>query len=98
MKTIYTINSKKTMAFPGVWGYDAEAMVASPDSPEEVFVHVNNYDGMRSYTVAASSMMGGDVPDFTEEYGKLDEAKESQYYGVFKALNAVIAAMKKEVG
>lgn len=97
MSSVYSIQAKKTMAFPGVYGYDAEAMVAAPNSADEIFVHVNSYDGMRSYTVAASSMMDGDVPDFIEEYSKLDDAKESKYYGVFKALNAAIRVMVKDI-
>ena len=97
MKSIYEITAKKTMAAPGMWGYDAEAKVTGPDVAEEIFVHVNMYEGFKNYVVSDKSLFGDDLCDeYIEQYEKLSEAKASAYYPVFKALNSVLSAMEKQ--
>lgn len=48
------IRGKRTMAEPGVWAYDAEAVV-SGNGEDTVYVHVNEYDMFKHYTVSKSS-------------------------------------------
>ena len=97
---VYEIRSKSSYAGPGMRGYDAEARVEDQYG-NEVFVHVNEYDG-RHYTVSKTSIydfMTGNAEDpnaiFDEEYSKLSDAKDSAYYKVFDTLNKVITRMEK---
>lgn len=55
MKQVYNIKATRTLAGPGVYGYDAEATVRLEDQTE-VFVHVNEYDDMTHYTVGKESI------------------------------------------
>lgn len=68
MKSIYEIKAKKTMAAPGAWAYEAEAKVTGPDTEEEVFVLVGEYDGFRNYQVNKASAMN------EETAGEADDA------------------------
>ena len=75
MKYIYEIRSKRDMAAPGVWGYEAEAKVAGPDSVEEIFVFATNYLSNSLYVVDSTSVMdehnGGEMTP--EEEAEIDE-------------------------
>ena len=106
MKTVWNvkeIRGKKTMAEPGVFGYDAEAAVSGPDG-KEVYVCVNSFDSERQYMVSRTSvydyMAGdGDEPDmdFVEEYETFEDTKESAYRGVFELLDCIVTAMEEGV-
>lgn len=52
--TVCEVRGKRTMAAPGVYGYDAEARVICPDGTE-LYVSVNKYDEFKHYTVGKSS-------------------------------------------
>ena len=60
-------NGDKKMVAPGVWAYDAEAIVERADE-SIVYVHMNEYDGMQHYTVSEESLYSFDVeePDEVE--------------------------------
>ena len=102
MKTINEIKAAKSFAGPGEWAIDAEATVFDTETGKELYVHVNDYDMFRHYTVSETSIyefMTGDGDDpgavFTEEYGKFSDAKGSEYYKVFDTLNKVITRLAK---
>lgn len=60
MKTVYTVKANHKMVAPGVWAFDAEAMVTGPDVDEEVYVAVSEYDGATNLTVGNKSIMEDD--------------------------------------
>jgi len=63
--TTYTVTSivgRREMAEPGVYAYDAEAVVSKPDCAD-VYVHVNEYDMFKHYVVSEKSLMGADESD-----------------------------------
>ena len=98
---VYEIRGKKSLAEPGMYGYDAEARVEDQFG-DGVFVHVNAYDMFRHYTVAKESIFDGMTGDgdmveteFIEEYEKMTDAKNSMYAKVFDTLNKVITRMEK---
>ncbi|MDO5520826.1 MAG: hypothetical protein Q4G58_10085 [bacterium] len=94
MKIIET-RSKKTPAGPGLWGYDAEAVVE--DQGQVLYIHANYYMGDH-YTVSSESMfdyMTGETEEepyaeFIEEYEDLEDAESSEYYEVFEMLEEMI--------
>ena len=57
MKYMCEINAKREMAGPGMWSFIAEAKVTGPDTAEEVYVSVSEYDGMDNLIVSKDSVM-----------------------------------------
>ena len=100
--SVYEVRAKKTVAGPGLYGYDAEARVED-SAGERVFVHATVFSDVEEYTVAEKSayeFMTGDgepVEDFLEEYGSEKEAGKSAYRKVFEMLADVIGGMKRGV-
>lgn len=68
MKTVVEVKAKRTMAGPGMDAFDAEAVV-SEAGKDDVYVHVNEYDMFKHYTVSAKSLMDSedDGQEMTEE-------------------------------
>ena len=103
MKMIISMRGTRTFAGPGVYAIDAEAEVRV-DNGETVYVHINDYDGFRHYTVSKTSiydfMTGESDTDpeavFTEEYTSLKETKTSEYARAFKALSAMVSQIGKD--
>lgn len=105
MKGVYNIKAKSTFAGPGVYGYDAEATVKCEDG-KELFVHVNDYAGMKHFTVSETSTYdmltnnsvsadGVSSPVYIEMYTKQSEAKASEYWSVFKVLKDCLNLISK---
>lgn len=99
--TIWGIKCKKVFAGPGTWAYVAEAKVVVKE-PDELFVTINDYDGMCEYTVSKQSVyaymaedQGEPIEKFEEEYTRLADTKLSDFSGVFALLRRNIAALKK---
>jgi len=67
MRTIYEIKANHKMVSPGVWTREAEAKVTGPDTDEEVFVTVSEYDGMWNFVVSKESVLDA-VVEGGEEY------------------------------
>ena len=103
MKMIISMRGTRTFAGPGVYAIDAEAEVRV-DSGETVYIHINDYDSFRHYTVSKTSiydfMTGASDTDpeavFTEEYTSLKETRNSEYAAVFKALSAMVSQIGKD--
>lgn len=53
---IVEMKATRTLAGPGVYGIDAEAIVRDARTREVVYVYVNWYDGFKNYTVSRDSM------------------------------------------
>lgn len=68
MKTVVEVKAKRTMAGPGMDAFDAEAVV-SEAGKADVYVHVNEYDMFKHYTVSVKSLMDSedDGQEMTEE-------------------------------
>ena len=63
--TTYTVTSvvgRREMAAPGVYAYDAEAVVSKPDCAD-VYVHVHEYDMFKHYVVSEKSLMDTEEAD-----------------------------------
>lgn len=96
---IIAMRTARTIAGPGAIGYDAEATITSDQ--QELYVHVNFFDGFTSYTVSEVSTfdyLTGDseeVPEFEalEEYESLDAAFDSQYLELFVMLDKMLYQM-----
>lgn len=99
---IKELRGKLTMAGPGSWAFDAEAVV--DDNGKTVYVHANWYDDFKHYTVSTQSrfdFLAGntdDAPDGTvlEEYKSLRGAAKSKYIAAIKAANAVMNSLGYE--
>ena len=104
MKTIISMRGTRTFAGPGMYAIDAEAETRT-DSGETLYVHINDYDSFRHYTVSKTSicdfMTGESAEDpdakFTEEYTSLKETKDSEYTKVFKTLSAMASQIGKDL-
>ena len=103
MKNVIEMRATRTLAGPGVYAYDAEAMVREHETQKEVWLHVNWYDGMKHYTVCEKSMWafmvnceddGEGFPEYLEEYEKLSDAKKSEYGKVFAELNRMLSLIE----
>ena len=132
---VTSIIGRREMAAPGVYAYDAEAVVSKAGC-DDVYVHVNEYDMFEHYVVSEKSLMDTEeadhemtdaekeeltkefshmLEDFTncngtdagpesnirsvsseyiEEYTKLSQTKESEYYKVFQTLQKVVNLME----
>lgn len=95
---IQSMRAGRVLSCPGVYGYDAEAVMVNDG--KELYAHVNQYNGMMNYTVSEKSIydyMVNDAEDpgaeFTESYEELDEAKESEYYSAFEILDKMVRAL-----
>ena len=74
--TTYTVTSivgRREMAAPGVYAYDAEAVVSKPDCAD-VYVHVNEYDMFKHYVVSEKSLMDADESDH-----EMTEAEKEEF-------------------
>lgn len=65
MKVVTELKANRTYAGPGVYAFDAEAVVLDTETDQTVYVHVNLYDGFENYTVSESSLWD-DVDDDDE--------------------------------
>lgn len=112
MKQVYNIRATRTLAGPGVYGYDAEATVRLEDQTE-VYVHVNEYDDMTHYTVGKESiyddMTGSaelteaDVDEILEWKDKLmagevdAEATETKFIEEYSSMKDACTSAYKDV-
>lgn len=84
MKNVVEIKAKRTDAAPGMYGYDAEAVVTM-ESGEVVYVGVNEYDMFKHYTVSKDSLFDKMTDTEVDEGPERDEAfdkwVESQFVG-----------------
>ena len=71
--TVTTIVGRREMAAPGVYAYDAEAVVSKPDCAD-VYVHVNEYDMFKHYVVSEKSLMDADESDH-----EMTEAEKEEF-------------------
>ena len=96
---IKELKGKVTTGGPGMWAFDAEAIVE--DNGKTLYIHANWYDDFKHYTVSERSMFdfmtgaSGEDPEvqYLEEYQSLRGAAKSKYYSAIKAANAVINAI-----
>lgn len=112
MKEVYDVKATRTLAGPGVYGYDVEATVRLEDQTE-VYVHVNEYDGMTHYTVGKESIydeMAGsaelteaDVDEILEWKDKLmagkveAEVPETKFIEEYSSMKEAAASAYKDV-
>lgn len=93
------IKAKSVFAGPGMSALVAEAVVYDDETGDEVFVTVQDYEGME-YTVAEKSVyaflaedQGEPVSEFLEEYTKAEDAKKSAYAKVFDGLKKAMKVL-----
>jgi len=74
--TTYTVTSiigRRKMAEPGVYAYDAEAVVSKAGC-SDVYVHVNEYDMFKHYVVSEKSLMDAD-----DSGNKMTDAEKEEF-------------------
>ena len=71
--TVTTIVGRREMAAPGVYAYDAEAVVSKPDCAD-VYVHVNEYGMFKHYVVSEKSLMDAD-----DSSHKMTDAEKEEF-------------------
>ncbi len=66
MKTVVRVKAVRTAGVPSVDEFDAEAMIRDEETRETVYVHVNWFDGLTSFTVSPESLDGFMAEDWDE--------------------------------